>query len=100
MPVNDRYPLADVVALCRQHWERTRRRVFVEYVMLEGVNDSRAQARLLAETLGRDAFKVNLIPDTPRGIGTRGMCWTGRHGTPSQPSRPNSIEHTSPRPFG
>ena len=68
MPVNDRYPLADVVALCRQHWERTRRRVFVEYVMLAGVNDSTAQARLLAETLGRDAFKVNLIPYNPTGI--------------------------------
>ena len=68
MPVNDRYPLADVLALCRTHWERTRRRVFVEYVMLAGVNDSRAQARLLAETLGRDAFKVNLIPYNPTGM--------------------------------
>ena len=67
MPVNDRYPLTDVVALCRSHWERTKRRVFVEYVMLAGVNDSRAQARLLASLLGRDAFKVNLIPYNPTG---------------------------------
>ena len=67
MPVNDRYPLADVVALCRSHWERTKRRVFVEYVMLAGVNDSPAQARLLASLLGRDAFKVNLIPYNPTG---------------------------------
>jgi len=67
MPVNDRYPLADVVALCRTHWERTNRRVFVEYVMLAGVNDAPAQARLLAELLGRDAFKVNLIPYNPTG---------------------------------
>ena len=36
MPVNDRYPLPDVLALCRSHWERTNRRVFVEYVMLAG----------------------------------------------------------------
>ena len=68
MPVNDRYPLADVVALCRSHWERTKRRVFVEYVMLAGINDSPAQARLLASLLGRDAFKVNLIPYNPTGL--------------------------------
>jgi len=68
MPVNDRYPLPDVVALCRSHWERTKRRVFVEYVMLAGVNDSPAQARALAALLGRDAFKVNLIPYNPTGL--------------------------------
>ena len=68
MPVNDRYPLPDIVALCRTHWERTNRRVFVEYVMLAGVNDSPAQARLLASLLGRDAFKVNLIPYNPTGL--------------------------------
>jgi 23S rRNA (adenine2503-C2)-methyltransferase len=68
MPVNDRYALPDVVALCRRHWERTKRRVFVEYVMLAGVNDTPAQARLLASLLGRDAFKVNLIPYNPTGM--------------------------------
>jgi 23S rRNA (adenine2503-C2)-methyltransferase len=68
MPVNDRYPLPDVLALCRAHAERTKRRVFVEYVMLAGVNDSPAQARLLASLLGRDAFKVNLIPYNPTGM--------------------------------
>ena len=68
MPVNDRYPLPDVLALCRAHWERTKRRVFVEYVMLAGVNDSPAQARALAGLLGRDAFKVNLIPYNPTGM--------------------------------
>jgi 23S rRNA (adenine2503-C2)-methyltransferase len=67
MPVNERYPVADVLALCRAHWERTRRRVYVEYVMLAGVNDAPAQARLLATLLGRDAFKVNLIPYNPTG---------------------------------
>jgi len=68
MPVNERYPLADVLALCRSYWERTKRRIFVEYVMLAGVNDSPAQARLLAGLLGRDAFKVNLIPYNPTGM--------------------------------
>ena len=68
MPVNDRYALPDVLVLCRRHWERTNRRVFVEYVMLAGVNDSPAQARALAELLGREAFKVNLIPYNPTGM--------------------------------
>ena len=44
MPVNDRYPLADVLAACEAHYARKRRKVFVEYVMLAGVNDSHAQA--------------------------------------------------------
>jgi 23S rRNA (adenine2503-C2)-methyltransferase len=67
MPVEDRYPLAAVVDVCRAHHARTNRRVYVEYVMLAGVNDSPAQARLLAGLLGRDAFKVNLIPYNPTG---------------------------------
>jgi 23S rRNA (adenine2503-C2)-methyltransferase len=68
MAVNERYPIADVVAECRRQTEATRRRVFVEYVMLAGVNDSPEQARALAELLGRDHFKVNLIPYNPTGL--------------------------------
>jgi len=65
MPVNDRYPLADVLAACRSFYERKRRRVFVEYVMLAGVNDGFAQAVALAEVLDPRVFKVNLIPYNP-----------------------------------
>jgi len=39
MPVNERFPLRDVIDACRAFHERKRRRVFVEYVMLAGVND-------------------------------------------------------------
>ncbi len=67
MPVNDRYPLADVLTACRDFYERKRRRVFVEYVMLSGVNDSTEQARELADVLDRRTFKVNLIPFNPSG---------------------------------
>jgi 23S rRNA (adenine2503-C2)-methyltransferase len=67
MPVNDRYPLDDVLAECRRHVARVNRRVFVEYVMLHGVNDSVEQAAALAELLGPDDFKVNLIPYNPTG---------------------------------
>jgi 23S rRNA (adenine2503-C2)-methyltransferase len=72
MPVNDRYPLADVLRACRDHYERKRRRVFVEYVMLDGVNDSYAQARQLAEVLDPRVFKVNLIPYNPTDSPYRG----------------------------
>jgi len=69
MPVNERYPLADVLAACRAHFERTNRTVFIEYVMLAGVNDAPAQARAVAELLGPGrAFKVNLIPYNPTGM--------------------------------
>jgi 23S rRNA (adenine2503-C2)-methyltransferase len=67
MPVNDRYPLADVLAECERHFRLRRRKVFVEYVMLAGVNDRVEQARQLAELLDRRAFKVNLIPYNPTG---------------------------------
>ena len=65
MPVNDRYPLADVLAAGRAHFEATHRRVFVEYVMLAGVNDRYEQALALGRLLSGRAFKVNLIPYNP-----------------------------------
>jgi 23S rRNA (adenine2503-C2)-methyltransferase len=67
MPVNDRYPLPDVLAECRRYFELRRRKVFVEYVLLAGVNDSPARARQLAELLDPKVFKVNLIPYNPTG---------------------------------
>jgi 23S rRNA (adenine2503-C2)-methyltransferase len=68
MPVNDRYPLADVVAECRRYYALRRRKVFVEYVMLAGVNDRVEQAHQLVELLDPHVFKVNLIPYNPTGM--------------------------------
>jgi 23S rRNA (adenine2503-C2)-methyltransferase len=68
MPVNDRYPLADVLAACRRFYEAKRRMVFVEYVMLGGVNDRYEQAVQLARVLDPKMFKVNLIPYNPTGM--------------------------------
>jgi 23S rRNA (adenine2503-C2)-methyltransferase len=68
MPVNDRYPLAAVLAACeRYRAQRPRNKVFVEYVMLDGVNDLPEHARELAALLDRRAYKVNLIPYNPTG---------------------------------
>jgi 23S rRNA (adenine2503-C2)-methyltransferase len=72
MPVNDRYPLPEVIAACEAHYARKRRKVFVEYVMLAGVNDSFAQADQLADILDLRMFKVNLIPYNPTDSGFAG----------------------------
>jgi 23S rRNA (adenine2503-C2)-methyltransferase len=75
MPVNERYPLKDVLDACRAFYARKHRRVFVEYVMLAGINDHYAQALSLARALssGREGepsiFKVNLIPYNPTAAG-------------------------------
>jgi 23S rRNA (adenine2503-C2)-methyltransferase len=66
MPVNERYPLPDVLAACLRWWEARRQQVFIEYLMLGGVNDRYEQAVALAERLDPPrAFKVNLIPYNP-----------------------------------
>src|SRR3954449_10950934 len=65
MPINDRYPLQEVLAACERFYERKRRQVFIEYVMLAGVNDGYAQAVQLAQRLDPSIYKVNLIPYNP-----------------------------------
>jgi len=67
MPVNERYPLKDVLAACARFYERKKRKVFVEYVMLDGVNDTYGQAVQLAKVLDPRIYKVNLIPYNPTG---------------------------------
>jgi 23S rRNA (adenine2503-C2)-methyltransferase len=65
MPVNDRYPLGEVLAACDRYRAKRRRKVFVEYVMLDGVNDLPEHARQLAALLDPRVYKVNLIPYNP-----------------------------------
>src|SRR3954468_4247225 len=73
MPVNDRYPLPDVMAAVREWHAARKRKVFIKYVMLDGVNDHYAQAVQLAELLQpHNAFKVNLIPYNPTDGGYDG----------------------------
>ena len=67
MAVNDRYPLADVLEACERWYERRRRMVFIEYVMLAGVNDRYEHALRLTKLLDRKKYKVNLIPYNPTG---------------------------------
>ncbi len=77
MPVTRRYPIAELMDACRRYRAATRRRIFVEYLLLEGVNDSRAHARALADLLrphGRGAFHVNLIAYNPTAAGFQGSA--------------------------
>jgi 23S rRNA (adenine2503-C2)-methyltransferase len=67
MPVNDRYPLEQVLDACEEFYEAKRRKIFIEYVMLAGVNDRYEQALALAELLDGRIYKVNLIPYNPTG---------------------------------
>ena len=53
MPVTRRYPIERLMAACRDYRERTGRRIFVEYLLLDGVNDSDREARTLGRLLGR-----------------------------------------------
>src|ERR671914_774059 len=82
MPVNERYPLRDVLGACLRWHERRRRQVFVEYLMLDGVNDRYEQAVALARLLQpRNAFKVNLIPMNPIGPARASPRPLARHPT-------------------
>jgi 23S rRNA (adenine2503-C2)-methyltransferase len=62
MPVNRRYPVAELMAACARYAAKTKRKIFFEYVMLEGVNDDDASARALAKLMRGHLYHVNLIP--------------------------------------
>ena len=65
MPVNDAYPLAQLIPACRAYQKITGRRISFEYSMVKGVNDSPECARQLAQLLKGMGAHVNLIPINP-----------------------------------
>ena len=66
VPINKKYPLAELMAACRRYLEFAPRDfVTFEYVMLAGVNDSLADARRLVELVSDVPCKFNLIPFNP-----------------------------------
>ena len=69
MPVNRRYPLEQLVEACRSYIKKTGRRIFFEYVLLHGQNDSVAQAEALGRLLKGVPCHVNLIPVNPTDAG-------------------------------
>jgi 23S rRNA (adenine2503-C2)-methyltransferase len=62
MPVNNRWPLAELFGACERYVEKTHRKIFFEYVMLEGVNDDDESAKALAKLMRGHLYHVNLMP--------------------------------------
>ena len=65
MPINRKYPLREVVAAGKAYGEYTKRRVTYEYILINGVNDSKKDAGNLANLLRGQLASVNLIPINP-----------------------------------
>ena len=66
VPLNRKYPLQELLDACRRYVQGdTRRKVTLEYVMLDGINDTPAQARALVRLLQGVPAKLNLIPFNP-----------------------------------
>jgi 23S rRNA (adenine2503-C2)-methyltransferase len=65
LPINKRYPLSVLMQACRAYTEYTHRRISFEWALIEGVNDTPEQARLLAQMLRGMLCHVNLIPLNP-----------------------------------
>jgi 23S rRNA (adenine2503-C2)-methyltransferase len=85
VPLNRRWPVAEVAAAARDHAHATGRRVSYEYVMISGVNDTDADADALAGLLRGDLAHVNLIPMNPVAH------------TPWQASGPERVAHFAAR---
>jgi 23S rRNA (adenine2503-C2)-methyltransferase len=65
LPINKRYPLEVLIPACRAYTETTHRRISFEWAMIEGVNDTPAQARALVQLIKGMLCHVNLIPLNP-----------------------------------
>ncbi len=74
MPVNDRYPLAELMAACHDYATATGRRIFFEYLMLAGVNDRDEDAQALAGLMTQGDYHLNLIPYNATGAELSGSA--------------------------
>jgi len=61
MPINKRYPIEQLLQACRDYPIQKRKRIMIEYIMLEGINDSDGEARRLASLLRHIPCKINLL---------------------------------------
>jgi len=62
MPINKSHPLKEILSICRNYPLRPRERITFEYVLIDGVNDSVADAKRLVKLLKGIPSKINLIP--------------------------------------
>ncbi len=80
VPINRRYPLAELLAACRRYVEKTHRRVTFEYALMAGINDRPEHAEELARLVQGLLCHINLIPLNPV------------EGSPYQPSSKQDTE--------
>lgn len=73
IPARHRHPLKDILAAAWQHFELTHRKLLVEYLLLQGINDSVQDARRLAALLRGHVVTVNLLGWNPVNISSRGV---------------------------
>jgi 23S rRNA (adenine2503-C2)-methyltransferase len=73
LPIGRRFGVDDILSAADRYQERTGRPVTIQYCLLRGVNDSRAQALQLAELVGRRRMHVNLLRYNPTGLSLRGV---------------------------
>jgi 23S rRNA (adenine2503-C2)-methyltransferase len=79
MPVNNRYPISELMDACNKYFTKTGRRISYEYAIIDGVNDAPAQARKLAALIKGTPAHVNIIPCNPVA------------GKPYRPPKPETV---------
>jgi 23S rRNA (adenine2503-C2)-methyltransferase len=75
LPMGKRFAIADILAAADRFQASRGRPVTIQYCLLKGVNDSPAQARLLAEVLGSRRMHVNLLRYNPTGLSLQGIAY-------------------------
>ncbi len=80
MPVNARYPLSELIKACEEFPLDNRRRITFEYILLDGINDSPAQAASLVRLVSHIRCKINLI------------CYNEDERLPYRASPPQKVE--------
>jgi 23S rRNA (adenine2503-C2)-methyltransferase len=65
LPINSRYPLTDLLRVCRQYVQKSSRRITFEWALIDGINDTPEQAHALADLVDGINCHVNLIPLNP-----------------------------------
>lgn len=78
MPVNKKYPIEDLLSVCRRYTKETGRRITFEYALIAGKNDTEEEARSLGKLLKGMMCHVNLIPINP--VEERGFKATSQNG--------------------
>jgi 23S rRNA (adenine2503-C2)-methyltransferase len=91
VPAARKWPLDELMAACRTYSERTGRRIFYEWTLIEGENDSAEHARAVGALLRGLPAQVNLIPLNPT---------TGYHGTATRSEAAIHFQQVLAREFG